>query len=163
MQTLPLPKFAWLISAVIAWIIFFLLVDWFRLKYTIWGGVITLVFQLLVDTGAIKLNLYRVESIFYVITSSFFFTFGVVFTVGILFAQTLPVSRRLQALNILVITTLFSLQELLFVKVGVLEYLNWNHAASVFMDLLVLISYTWLVDSLGLNRAGRKGMGGYKL
>lgn len=159
----PLFMFAWMISAVIAWVIFLLLVDWSRLKYTVWGGVMTSMVQLLVDTGAIKLNLYRVESIFYILTSSFFFTFGVVFTIGILFAQTLPASRRLQALNILVLTALFGLQEILFVKVGVLEYLNWNHAASIFIDILVLTSYTWLVDSLGLNRAGRGGIGRYKL
>lgn len=152
--------FAWLVTMVIAWIVFFLLVEWTRLKYTIWGGVITAALQLLVDTGAIKLNLYRVESTGYVITSPVFFTFGVVFSVGILFAQTLPASRWLQALNILVITTLFSLQETLFAYVGALEYLNWNQSASIFVNLLVLSSLTWLVDSLGLNRAGRRGMGG---
>jgi len=160
---LPLQKYAWLITMLIAWIVFFLLVDWSRLKYTIWGGLITSVLQLLVDTGAMKLHLYRVEPLIKLFGSSAAFTFGVVFVVGILIAQTMPESRRLQALNILVITTAFSLQELLFVKVGVLEYLNWNQLASAFIDLLVLTSYTWLVDSLGLNRAGRKGTGGYKL
>lgn len=160
---MPLQKYAWLITAVIAWIIFFLLVDWSRLKYTIWGGVMTSMVQLLVDTGAMKLNLYHVESFINIMGSAAFFTFGVIFSVGILFAQTLPASRWLQALNILVITTAFSLQEILFVKVGALEYLTWKQPASTFIDLLVLTSYTWLVDSLGLNRAGRKGTGGYKL
>ena len=150
-------KFAWLVTAVIAWIVFFMMVDWSRLKYTVWGGVITSAFQLLVDTGAMRLNLYHVEAVINILGTAVFFTFGVVFTVGILIAQTLPTSRWLQALNILAITAAFSLQEFLFVKVGALEYLNWNHVASIFIDLLVLTSYTWIVDSLGLNRAGRRG------
>lgn len=160
---MPLQKYAWLITMIIAWILFFLLVDWSRLKYTVWGGVMTSAFQILVDTGAMKLHLYRVETLIKLFGSSATFSFGVVFVVGILIAQTLPASRWLQALNILAITIAFSLQEILFVKVGVLEYLNWNHLASIFIDLMVLISYTWLVDSLGVNRAGRKGTGGYKL
>jgi hypothetical protein len=48
---MPLNNYAWIASAVIAWIIFFLLVDWSRIKYTVWGGFITVALQLLVDTG----------------------------------------------------------------------------------------------------------------
>lgn len=159
---MPLNTHAWLVSAVISWIIFFLLVDWSRIKYTIWGGFITSALQLVVDTGAIHLNLYQVESVYYILTSSVFFTFGVVFTIGVLYAQTLPENRWMQALSIVVATTLFSSQELLFLKIEVLEYINWRHAASVFVNILVFISYTWFVDSLGINRAGKK-RGGYKL
>lgn len=140
-----------------------LLVDWSRLKYTVWGGLITAVLQILVDTCGTRLNLYHVESYFKIWGSSPFFTFGVVFTIGVIYAQTLPASRWLQALDILVVVALFVLQEHLFVMNGVLQHLNWSCAASIFIDLLVLTSYTWLVDSLGLNRAGRRGMGGYKL
>lgn len=159
---MPLLKHAWLITMIIAWIVFFLLVDWPRLKYTVWGGVMTAVVQLLVDAGATSLNLYHIQSSLTIIGSSPYFTFGVVFTVGTLFAQNLPASRWLQLLNIVVITAAFSLQEFLLVKVGALEYLHWNHPASTFIDLLVLTSYTWMVDSLGLNRAGRMRTGGHK-
>lgn len=150
-----MPAYAWLISAVVAWIIFFLLVDWSRLKYTLWGGLSVVALQLLVDSGAMNLNLYRVITKVKILNSSVFFTFGVVFVVGVLFAQTLPSSRWLQALDILVTTALFCWLESLFVKVGVLEYLNWNQAASTVINFLALTSYAWLVDSLGLNRAGR--------
>jgi len=146
-----LPEFTWLVGAVIAWIIFFLLVDWKRLKYTIWGGVIASTMQILVDTAAMKMNLYHVESKINILGSSVFFTFGVVFAVGVLFAQTLPAWRLLQALNILVMVTLFSMEEYLFIKIGVLKYINWNHPASIFINLLVFTSLTWLVDTLGLN------------
>ena len=71
---------------------------------------------------------------------------------GILIAQFLPNTPLLQGINILVITALFSVEELLFLKTGALEYINWNHQSSVFIDILVLTSYTWLVKSLGLNR-----------
>jgi hypothetical protein len=152
-----LPEYAWLISAVVAWIIFFLLVDWSRLKYTFWGGLSVVALQLLVDSGAINMRLYRVIYLVKFLNSSVFFTFGVVFVVGVLFAQTLPSSRWLQALDILVTTALFCWLESLFVKVGVLEYLNWNQAASTVINFLAMISYAWLVDSLGLNRAGRRG------
>lgn len=159
---LPANNYSWIISAIVSWIIFFLLVDWSRIKYTVWGGFITSALQLLVDTGAMNLNLYRVESFYMILTSSAFFTFGVVFTIGILYAQTLPENRWKQALSIAVATTLFSLQEVLFIKVQVLEYINWSHLASVFVNILVFISYTWIIDSLGINRAGKK-RGGYKL
>jgi len=159
---LPLNNYTWLISAIVSWIIFFLLVDWSRIKYTVWGGFITSALQLLVDTGAINLNLYRVDSVYYILTSSAFFTFGVVFTIGVLYAQTLPENRWMQALSILVATTLFSLQEVLFIRVQVLEYINWFTPASIFVNILVFISYTWIIDSLGINRAGKK-RGGYKL
>jgi hypothetical protein len=152
-----LPEYAWLISAVVAWIIFFLLVDWSRLKYTFWGGLSVVALQLLVDSGAINMRLYRVIYLVKFLNSSVFFTFGVVFVVGVLFAQTLPSSRWLQALDILITTALFCWLESLFVKVGVLEYLNWNQAASTVINFLAMISYAWLVDSLGLNRAGRRG------
>lgn len=156
------PNHAWLISFIIAWIVFFLLVDWSRLKYTVWGGLFTVAIQLLVDTMAIKMNFYRVEGLVYIITSSVFFTFGVVFVVAILFTQTLPESRWLQGTNILVISGLFTLQEVLFVQMGVLQYINWNQPASTFINVLVITTLTWLVDSLGLNRAGRSLWGGYK-
>lgn len=154
---LPEPyKLAWLISAVIVFVIFLLLADWYRLKYTVWGGLMTAGLQLLVDSWAIKLNLYSIETTWHLFGSPVFFTFGVVLTLGILYAQTLPQLRWLQALHIVIITTLFSFEELLYVKVGVLKYLNWNQGASTFVNLLVFTSYTWIIDSLGLNRAGRK-------
>lgn len=155
--------YPWLISAIIAWVIFLLLVDWSRLKYTVWGGVIALILQFLVDTGAIKLHLYRIDSVLSILGSPVFFTFGVVFAIGILFAQTLPESRLLQALNILLLVALFFAEEYLYVQVGVLEYLNWSHPASIFTDLLVFTSLSWLVNALGLNRAGRSARGGLKI
>jgi len=148
-----LPEFAWLISAIIAWVIFFLLVDWTRLKYTIWGGIIASTMQVLVDTAAMKMNLYHVESMVHILGSSVFFTFGVVFAIGVIFTQTMPVSRWLQALNILVMVALFSIEEHLYVKIGILEYVHWNHPASIFINLLVFTSFTWLVDKIGLNSA----------
>ncbi|MDD3652804.1 MAG: hypothetical protein PHO01_01270 [Desulfotomaculaceae bacterium] len=119
--------------------------------------------QILVDTGAMKLNLYRVETLIPFLGSSISFTFGVVFTIGILFAQTLPGSRLLQALNIIVIVALFSAEEYLYIKIGVLEYLNWNHLASIFINLLVFTSFSWLVTVLDLNCARRGARGGLKL
>ncbi|OPY58937.1 MAG: hypothetical protein A4E55_00543 [Pelotomaculum sp. PtaU1.Bin035] len=159
-MTRNLPEYAWPISAVIAWIIFFLLVDWSRLRYTIWGGVFASALQILVDDAAMKMNLYQVKTLISVLGSSVFFTFGVVFAIGVLFAQSLPVSRWLQVFNILVVVALFSVEEYLYVKIGVLKYLNWNHPASIFIDLLVFTSFTWLVEALGLNQAGCVGRGG---
>lgn len=147
-----MPQYAWLVSAVIAYVILFLLVDWKRLKYTIWGGIIASIIQIAVDTTAMKMNLYRVESIYNIWGSSVFFTFGVVFAIGLLFTQTLPSGRLWQGLNILVLVALFSMEEYLYIKMGVLEYINWNHPSSIFINLLVFTSLTWLVDTLRLNR-----------
>lgn len=150
-----MPEYAWPISAVIAWIIFFLLVDWSRLKYTIWGGVVASILQILVDTAAMKMDLYHVKTLIYILGSSVYFTFGVVFTVGVLFAQSMPVSRWMQGLNMLIVVALFSIEEYLYVKIGVLEYTHWNHPASIFINLLVFTGFTWLVDAVKLNRVGR--------
>lgn len=147
-----LPEYAWPITAAIAWIIFFLLVDWSRLKYSVWGGVIASILQILVDTAAMKLDLYHVKNLVHILGSSVFFTFGVVFTVGVLFAQSLPVSRWMQTVNILIVVALFSIEELLYLKIGVLEYTHWSHSASIFINLLVFTSFTWLVNTLQLNR-----------
>lgn len=158
-----MPQYAWLISAAVAWLIFFLLVDWSRLKYTVWGGLFAATLQIVVDYGAMSLNLYRVDTFVKFLNSSVFFSFGVVFVVGVLIAQTLPASRWLQTCNILVTTILYGLLESLFVKVGALEYLNWNQPASTLINILALTSLTWLVGALGLNRAGRRRTGGLKL
>ncbi|OPZ74077.1 MAG: hypothetical protein BWY80_00724 [Firmicutes bacterium ADurb.Bin456] len=96
-------KYAWLISMTVAWTLFFLLADKSRLKYTLWGGFAVCVFQLLVDTGAAHLNLYRIHDFFYIFGSSVFFTVGLVFVMGVLIAQYLPRTPLLQGINILVI------------------------------------------------------------
>ncbi|MCG8400681.1 MAG: hypothetical protein MJA84_03700 [Firmicutes bacterium] len=158
-----MPEYAWIISAAIGWIIFLFVVDWSRLKYTAWGGLIVVVLQLLVDTTAYELKLYEIEALFIFLGSSIFFTLGVVLSISILFTQTLPDSRLLQGINIVVISLLFYLEEELFVQVGALQYIHWNSAASFGVNILVFTAFTWLVDALGLNRKGRKERGGFKL
>ena len=158
-----MPEYAWMVSAAIGWIIFLLVVDWSRLKYTVWGGLIVVGVQLLVDAAGYQLNLYEIKALFIYWGSSIFFTLGVVLSVGILFTQTLPDSRLLQGINIVVISLLFYLQEELFLQIGALQYENWNHSFSFGVSLLVFTAFTWLVDALGLNRRGRKEGGGFKL
>ncbi|OPX90099.1 MAG: hypothetical protein A4E53_01314 [Pelotomaculum sp. PtaB.Bin104] len=148
-------QFAWLITAVIAWVIFFMLIDWSRLKYTIWGGFIVSGIQLLTDIIGHNLNLYHTEenALIVILKSPIFFTFGIVFVIGVLIAQNLPNSRLLQFINILVLTSLFALEELLFTKIGVLRYeQNYIWVYSVLHSILVFSAITWIVEALSLNR-----------
>lgn len=77
----------WIITFIVSWIIFFLLVDWRYIKYTVWGGLLALSFQLVVDEIAIGLNLYDFSNVVIrIFDSSLFFTLGAPFCIGVLYA-----------------------------------------------------------------------------
>lgn len=137
----------WIIIFVITWILFFLLVDKTTIRKTILGGLLTLLLGTIVDWGGQKLELYAFyDLIIPWFGCSFFYKFGPIFTMGILFSQSIPKSNKLQALNIFVFAIFYITLEYLIILTGVAQYLHWNTLASFFVNLLVFSALTWFTN-----------------
>lgn len=137
----------WIITFVLGWLILFLLADKTKLRYTLWGGVAAVIMQLSVDTTASNLGLYTTASKYHLGGGSALFTFGVVFTMGTLFVQFVPVNRFLKIIHILVIATLFLGLEYLLEYRSVLQYHHWHMGASWGINIFVFITLTWIADN----------------
>ena len=134
----------WLILAVISWILFLLLVDWSALKRNIWCGLTAVLMQLLVDNTGISHGLYEIHKCKTCIAhSSTLFTFGPVIVVGVLLAQYFPKTRLMRLLNVLVLTTLYTAQEVLLLVRRNVVYTNWHFADSVGVNLAAMIILCW--------------------
>ncbi|HHW57252.1 MAG TPA: hypothetical protein GXX15_06205 [Clostridia bacterium] len=131
----------WIITFVISWIIFFFLVDWKYIKYTIWSGLLASIFQLVVDGIAINLNLYTFyDVVIRVFDSSLFFSFGAPFCIGILYAQTYPKGNMLRLINAFISTGLFFIMEYSLIYIGVLKYVHWHYLYSLLVDVEALLT-----------------------
>jgi len=126
----------WVVTFIISWIILIFLVDLRYIKYTIWGGIFAVLFQLFIDALAYHLELYNsVNVIIRIFDSTFFFTFGAPFCIGILYAQTYPKDLKLRFINVFVLTGLFFIMEYSLVQIGVLRYVHWHYIYSIFVDI----------------------------
>jgi len=147
----------WLILFMVSWIVFFILIDRGTLGKNIWCGIAAVVLQFAVDTQAISHQLYTVQqTIFKIKGSSIFFIFGPVIVIGTLLAQYLPRKRWANVLNIIVVAGLYSLQEYLLLKRGVLVYNNWHFSDSIVVNLSAMIILTWFAMVV-LRKAGEAG------
>lgn len=142
----------WIVTFIISWIIFFMLVDKRRLKYTAWGGIMAMVIQLCVDTGAVKLGFYYVVTAIKLGGTSALFTFGAVFTMGTLFVQFIPKDPRLKAAHIIATATLFLGLEYLLVLRNIVVFLNWSLWVSYITNIVVFIFITLLAVRLNLTK-----------
>ncbi|MGB9780521.1 MAG: CBO0543 family protein [Caldanaerobacter sp.] len=142
----------WIATFVISWIIFWAIVDLRHIKYTVWGGVIAVIFQLTVDEIATSLNLYSFsDPVVTILKSSFFFTFGAPFCIGVLYAQTYPKRKILQLVNLFMLTFMFFIMEYSLHRVGALKYTNWNYIYSLVVDLGALLAIGQLINLLQLS------------
>lgn len=147
----------WLILAVVSWILLLMLVDWSTLKKNIWGGLIAVLLQILVDNTGISHGLYEIHKCrFCIFHSSSLFTFGPVLSVGILMAQYHPKKRIYKILCVLVLTTLYTLQEILLLARENVVYRNWHFADSVGVNLVAMIVLNWFVMVV-LNKGMKEG------
>lgn len=138
----------WVISFIISWILFFVLVDYKTLNRNIYGGVLALLLGTIVDYGGQKLELYK----FYQLIISWagcsaFYKLGPIFTMGVVFCQYVPRSKWLQAANIFAVSSLYIMLELCIISTGVAEYLHWNVIASFLVNILAFCSLTWFTIS----------------
>jgi len=148
----------WLISFIVSWIVFFILVDSKKLKTTIIAGIFTMVLQLYVDHDAIIYGLYSITNpIINLLESSLFFTFGIAFTLGVLFVQYLPKTNKwLKILNILVWALLFLILEVFMVNVGVIKHIKWSYLNSFSVNIAIFIILTWMGETF-FTQTEKKG------
>ena len=139
-------KVYWIVSFIVSWIVFFMLVDYKLLKKTIAIGFITVVLQLYVDYYAGKYGLYKISNAYITLfDSSAFFAFGIPFTLGIIFVQYLPRNRSwLKLINVLVWSSLFLAFEMLAIYAGILTYTNWNTFNSFTVNVSAFIILGWI-------------------
>jgi len=135
----------WFFSFIVGWILFFALVDWNRLKRNLWGGIYVCILQLFQDNLAHVANIYIITDVgLRLIYTSAFFTFGVIFTMGVLFVQYLPRSPKLQLVHISAFVLGFLVFEYTVHRAGLLHYKHWSLVASFWDDILILTSLAWI-------------------
>ena len=134
----------WIISFIVSWVLFLVLVDKASLKTNIFGGLLALTLASIVDWGGQRLELYVFKDVIIPwFTCSAFYKFGPVFTMGVLFSQSIPEKKVWQALNIFVFTILYLALEYLIILTGVAQYIHWHILASFIVNILTLTSLTW--------------------
>lgn len=139
----------WLFSFLVSWLIFFLLVDWKTLKVNVWGGVFAVVYELYQDINAVYLHFYQFEKVgIPLLKTSFFFTFGVVFVMGIIFFQYMPSNPWLQLVYVLGYAVAFLIFEIIEVKFGTLVHLHWHYYVSIFDNVLIFANFLWLNNAI---------------
>jgi hypothetical protein len=136
----------WSILFTINWILFFILVDWKTLKKNVFGGLFITVVEIFVDYHYTSLGLYTIhDPIIEFLGSSLFFSLGPVFVIGTLMAQYHPHKRWMIVVNIIVIFILYSIMELILVKRGVVEYINWSYFASLIINIGAMTIQSWFI------------------
>lgn len=135
---------AWIILFIASYILFFLLVDYKALKTNIWCGLLAIVLQMLTDSQAISHQYYRInDPVLHIWGSSLFFVLGPVLVIGILLAQYHPVKSSHIIMNVIVLTALYTLQEVLLLMTGALTYTNWGLVLSAQINFLSLLCLSW--------------------
>lgn len=138
----------WIIFFVVTWVLFFILVDKKELKRNIFGGLSAFLIATFIDWGATHLGLYKFYNV--VIPwfgCSFFYKFGPILNMGILFSQIVPAKRWMQVLNILFFSLCFNAIELLLSVTGNVQYFHWSIIASFTVNMLTFTSLSWITTT----------------
>jgi hypothetical protein len=142
----------WIITFITAWILFILLIDKSNLR-AMFGGFSAAFMSTLTDyAGHNWFDLYRFHDV--VIPwggCSFFYIFGIIFTMGTLFSQFYPRKKWLRIMHVLIFSLIFLGSETLLVQVGVATYVNWNVWASLFINILAISTLAWITEVFQLN------------
>lgn len=137
----------WLAGFIVSWILFFGLADYKRLVPNIFVGIGALAIQVMVDSAAGSLGLYKVtDPLIKLSQSSFLFTYGPVLTMGTLFSQYYPKERHLKIINIFVWTSFFFLFETGVHMYNYLIYTNWRIFYSLSVDMIVLVTLSFICE-----------------
>lgn len=146
----------WLITFILSWLLLLIFIDTRRLKYTLWGGLITFMMAALVDWAAQELGLYRFnDMIINLAGSPALYLLGPVFTMGVLFFQFLHRDRVVQAGNIMAFSMAYLAVEYLIVNTGVASYLHWHILASLGVDILAFTSLSYIGGAISERVEGK--------
>jgi len=143
----------WIITFIVGWTIFLLLADKNNLRSMLGGFAASIMATSTDYAGANWFSLYD----FYDVIipwggCSFFYIFGVIFTIGTLFCQYYPQKIWLKIFHVLIMSLFFLGAETLLIRVGVAAYVNWNIWASLFMNILAFCTLSWLTEIFKLNK-----------
>lgn len=147
----------WLILFAVSWILFFLLIDWKRLRVNVWCGLTAVVMQLMVDTQAMSHGYYAVRKIllFSIFGTPVLFAFGPVFVIGTLLAQYHPRSRKMRIANVLVLMSLYSLQEFFLLLRKNVIYIDWHYFDSLLVNVGAIMILSWFAMTVLESRGSR--------
>jgi hypothetical protein len=135
----------WVIIFIMSWLLFFIFIDYSRLKDNIAGGVLSIGLATIVDSGAQHLQLYKFCNLIIPwIGLPAPYIFGPIFTMGILFIQFVPRNKWLQFLHILIFALIFAAVDYLTVLVQVAKYFHWHWLASFFFNTVTFAGLTWV-------------------
>lgn len=143
----------WVVAGVTGWIALFILKEERSLWKSFLGGLIAVIFQLLVDINNIELNLYQFHNASFQLYDniSVFYTLGIVFSMGTLFTYHLPMGRWLKLVHIMVFSVLFYLLEVVLVRAGYFTLINWNMTGSLLINIFSLTSLAYLTEEFELR------------
>jgi len=147
----------WFFTFVTGWGVFLLLVDRKAFSKNIWGGVLSCILELWEDALAYTMGMYYfLEKGIDILNVSAFFTFGITFTMGVLFVQFLPEKPWLQIIHLMAFSVGFVAFEALVKYAGILVTPHWNLTASFFNNILIFAGIMWFNDFIK-KRAGQHG------
>lgn len=135
----------WVILFIANWILFFLFIDWKKIKYNIWCGITAVILQMGFDTSAISHDFYVINRpIVKILGSSLFFTLGPAFVIGVFIGQLHPLRKWLRITNVVVFAALYSTQEWLLIARGAVEYHQWHYTDSLMVNISSMIIISWV-------------------
>lgn len=148
----------WVVAGVSGWGALFILKEERSIWKSFLGGLIAVIFQLLVDINNVKLNLYQFN---YPVLElykgiSFFYVFGIVFSMGTIFTYHLPRGRWLKIVHIIVFSFVLLLLEGIFSRAGYFILINWSMASSLLINAFTLTSMAFFVEEFNLRGRSRK-------
>ena len=134
----------WFFTFLVGYAVFIFTVEWKKLYINVWGGILSCLIQLLHDKELSDLNLYQVHNAgIWILNQSAFFTFGIVFTMGVIFLQYLPRNVILQLIHVIFFSLGLLLFEYITVKNGLLKHIRWNYWGSMADNVIVISSLAW--------------------
>lgn len=149
----------WFISFAVGWFVFFLLVDWKKFYINVWGGILACLLQLIHDTESVVSNYYHFyDAGVWLFKTSAFFTFGVVFTMGVIFIQFIPRNTKLKIIHVIVYAVGFVAFEYLMVINGMFKHIHYSYWLSLADNLTVMSTLAWTKSFVIFvyNTKGRK-------
>lgn len=134
----------WIVLFVVSWIVMLIKVNYRELKVNIWGGFAAVLTQGVFDAQSLSHGLYKIENgIFNVFGTPIFFILGPVFVIGTLLSQYTLCGRWINIFNVLVISSLFSIQEWILLTRKDLIYVNWHYIDSITLNIAAMCILSW--------------------
>lgn len=135
----------WFFTFVVGWVLFYMFVERSSLRINIWGGVAASALQVMHDFDAGKMDLYNFQYAgIWLFGLSAFFTFGITFTMGVLFLQFMPTNAILRIIHALAFAVGFLLFEYIVVSYGALRHAHYSYLISFVDNLYVLPTIGWV-------------------